>query len=42
MRDDPPSKVNVFKAFLFTELMLAVASKLSKMVKDRCPVGLFG
>jgi hypothetical protein len=40
--DDPPSKDDAFKAFLFTDLKCATASKLPKMVKDRCPIGLFG
>jgi hypothetical protein len=41
-RDDPLQKSNVFKASSLTDLKPSLAQRLSKMIKNRCPKGMFG
>jgi hypothetical protein len=41
-RHDRSSNVNVFKASSLTDLKPALEQKLSKMMENRCPRGMFG
>jgi hypothetical protein len=41
-RDEAPSKDGAFMTFLFTEPNHSTERKLSEMIKNGCPRGMFG